>query len=169
MDKVNLTEFADKLTALSTDRAALAQIKRGHYDKANPQAASIIWPLIPYSASQKDIEAYWMTAILFSRNPQHGAGITLGKALRKAKANSKKESEKGFERTVTKILSTKKEDLVEVLNPVLIRLKGLNMGVDYALLLYDLFHWEHETQFVQLRIAKDFWAEMPKTQPKEKP
>jgi CRISPR system Cascade subunit CasB len=64
---------------------------------------------------------------------------------------------KGTERRFRALLDTSLEDLRSPLTALVRQMKVAGVTINYPQLLADLRQWEHSSQYVQDRWAKDFW------------
>lgn len=156
--------FIKHLEALSqrNDRRALAELRRGlgHKPGTVAEAYRHIVPWLPQNCDDWKEKPYYLVATLFSMHPQSGgAGISLGEALRRVKAETKSES---IEARFVALLNAHPEDVAEHLRHAISLIRSKNIPIDWGLLLRDLRHFRNESAWIQKQWAKDFWAQEDK-------
>ncbi len=156
-----LYRIADKS---DIDRAPIAIIKRGASDPTNNYLAvsRYLGYLIPGNSNHSH---YFTLATLFSLYPttsdeaKENKAVSLGVILRRVKTGLGEDGSKSFELKVNRLLNCDADDLPRLLAVMFRYLKGQDVGrIDYDILFEDIRNWDAPNEFVQKRLAKEFWA-----------
>ncbi len=166
-------KFIEALYAIGdkaeTNRAPIANIKKGASDPAtNYEVMKYLGKFFPEDdekGNHRD-RVYLVTASLFSLFPrkkdeERKAG-NLGEILRRVKSKLGEDAGGSFEIRVNRLLKCHSDDLPKLLASMFRYLKSMDVGtIDYEQLFKDIQNWDNSSQFVQKRIARDFWGYFP--------
>ena len=147
-----MDRFVGHLEELRGDRGALAALRRGLGQPPGTVACTYRHVLPWAPALHKGQDVCYITAGLFALHSAPGGTETLGGALAKMQAPSD-----SLERSFVALLDTEFEDLPDQLRRMISMLRAKNIPVDWRQLIEDIFHWNHESLFVQERWAREFW------------
>lgn len=154
------------------DRAALAALRRalGTTPGSRPEAARVLYRLLPANVPQWRERDCWLLAGLFALHPRSlehppgGYGLTLADSLRQL-ARVEAVSSEGVERRLIALLNAEREDLDDHLRHAVAQLRAHDVGVDYVQLLRDLRGWGAEERWVQRRWSRAYWGQLEQAQP----
>lgn len=149
-----------------TNRAPIANMKKGANDpETNLEVLKYLGKFFPKDdekGNHKD-RVYLITASLFSlfprkANEERKPG-NLGEILRRVKTKLGEDAGGSFEIRVNRLLKCHSDDLPKLLAGTFRYLSKMDVGVmDYEQLFDDIRNWDNPSQFVQKRIARDFWG-----------
>lgn len=125
----------------------------------NPNQESLAWEhLIAYCDIGKEDErkAYALVGAAIARNrPQHDGNLSIGSAFRYLVPNSDKKAEDREMTRLRRLLSCdSREELIQVVRPVLSYLSSRGTPICYRKLLQDIRYWGENTK---IRWAQDFF------------
>lgn len=160
-------EFIQHLQNLAqNNRGALAALRRsaGFAPGAYPPAFPYVERFVPAGSHAEDSyrQALYVTAALFSLNPQHTEGQSLATALGKLMQARDSGS---IEQRFVALLASDAEDLPQYLRQIVSLLAADGYGVDYAGLLQELSRYlnPHQAEArdkVRQRWARDFYRQL---------
>ena len=163
--KERVEGFVNHLVQLATreDRAALSALRRSL--AFAPGAYPPSFPYVePWTAGLKEParRAFYLGAGLFAHNRKQGEGRTLAKALARVKKARESESVEG---RFLALLDAEEDELGHKLRQI-VSLLG-EQPLDWAQLIYDVAHWNHDTRWVQVKWAKEFYGVSEGTEKEE--
>ena len=153
-------EFVTGLEKLTSDRAALARLKRcsGRSLAECPDVYPIFYRLLPGRARGRSRleDTFFLTATLFPLFPQKGQG-DLGASLGKFVVRNPRFAA-GVERRLGILLDSGPEDLPFRLRQVVVLLASHDIGTDWRQLTVDLLQWKRSSRTTHKRWARSFFG-----------
>lgn len=153
MSDQTIPPFLQHLFNLTENKGAMAALKRGV--AFSPGAYPPQFPhVLPFVPSGKSDKVFFITASLFGLHPVNTGTGNLGLSLHQLKLKKKSES---LDIRFNALLQCRFEDLPNHLRNLFSLLSSEDIPVNFVQLHKDLFHWDHEDRFVQLKWAKTYW------------
>lgn len=144
-----LKEHAENRDRRPAARAALAKLRQS---LQNPVYAA---PCVAPCAEGLDgwgEELMYLVAGLFALNPNHQEGVSFAAAFRSIPDKSD-----STERRFQMLLAARREQLPDLLRHGVKLLASKGVGLDWKLLMFDLYNWDSPYNTVQKKWAKDFY------------
>jgi len=144
-----LKEHAENKDKRPASRAALAKLRQS---LQNPLYAA------PYVAPCTEgldgwgEELMYLVAGLFALNPNHQEGVSFAAAFR-----SMPDKSDSTERRFQMLLAARREQLPDLLRHGVKLMASKGAGLDWKLLMLDLYGWESPYNSVQRKWARDFY------------
>lgn len=156
--------FITHLNSLRTDSqrgtAAMAALRRG-LGRPPGSAAEMHRYLVPALGNAEGwwADARYLVASLYAYWHQgHSDHVPSTSANFGASFARLKDESDSIEKRFEALLNSHVDDLPQHLRHAVGLLKGKDVSVSWAQLLYDVSHWDSETRFVQRNWAKGFWG-----------
>ncbi len=146
------------------DRAALAALRRalGKTPGEAVEAHRYVLPWLAPDIGARREEAFYLVGALFAWHQQNwptaegGPGRSgLGASLRWL---AQKRESASIERRFVALLNSHSDELGRHLRRIVGLLRAEDIRVDWAQLLRDVQHWDHESRYVQRTWARAYWG-----------
>lgn len=156
--------FIARLETLDTGGRARLKRNAGRTLNEARDVYHVFFAILPYEMPQWDQENYFLIATLYAagthrenprpRNPPR----SLGASLRQLRRDNSDDRRTSLDKRFQTLLEADREQLPFRLRQIVSLLAANDIAIDWAQLLRNVQRWNHDSRFVQLAWARDYFA-----------